>query len=67
MGLGIAVVKSPTLDKGFGEVQAIVVKVIEKVIIPLLPFYIFGLFLDMTSTGKVAPVLEAFIAILSLI
>ena len=67
MGLGIAVVKSPTLDKGFGEVQAIVVKVIEKVIIPLLPFYIFGLFLDMTSTGKVAPVLEAFIAIVLVI
>ena len=67
MGLGIAVVKSPTLHKGFDEVQAIVVKVIEKVIIPLLPFYILGLFLDMTSTGKVAPVLEAFIAIVLII
>lgn len=67
MGLGIAVIKSPVLQKAFQELQAIVVMAIEKVIIPLLPIYIFGLFLDMSAAGKVAPVLEAFIAIVAII
>ena len=67
IGLGIAVIKSPTLEKAFTEMQAIVVMAIEKVIIPLLPFFIFGMFLDMTAAGKVGPVVHAFIAIVAII
>ena len=67
IGLGIAVIKSPTLEKAFTEMQAIVVMAIEKVIIPLLPFFIFGMFLDMTAAGKVGPVVQAFIAIVAII
>lgn len=67
LGLGIAVIKSPVLQKGFQEMQAIVVKVIERVIIPFLPIYIFSLFLDMAAAGKVTPVIKAFIAIVVII
>ena len=52
MGLGIAVIKSPVLQKAFQELQAIVVMAIEKVVIPLLPIYIFGLFLDMSAAVR---------------
>ena len=67
LGLGIALFKSPSLKKGFDELKDIIVMTIENVIIPLLPFYIFGLFLDITASGKIAPVLKAFIAIVVLI
>jgi Na+/H+-dicarboxylate symporter len=33
--------------------------------VPLLPFYIFGIFLDMTATGKAKSVLVAFAAIIA--
>ena len=67
LGLGIALFKSPSLKKGFDELKDIIVMTIENVIIPLLPIYIFGLFLDITASGKIAPVLKAFIAIVVLI
>jgi len=37
------------------------------VIIPLLPFYIFGLFLDMAAAGKVGPVLGSLLAVVVVI
>ena len=67
LGLGIALFKSPSLKKGFDELKDIIVMTIENVIIPLLPIYVFGLFLDITASGKIAPVLKAFIAIVVLI
>lgn len=67
LGLGIAFSNAEKLKAGFGELKAIIVRSIEKVIIPLLPFYIFGLFLDMTAAGKVGPVLGSFLAVVAII
>ena len=67
LGLGIAFFKSPTLKCGFDELKDIVVNTIEKVVIPILPIYIFGIFLDITAVGKVASVLSAFVAIVVII
>ena len=67
LGLGIAFSHSPRLLAAFDEFKAIIVRSIEKVIIPLLPFYIFGLFLDMTAAGKVGPVLGSFLAVVVII
>lgn len=67
LGLGIAFSDSPRLLAAFDEFKAIIVRSIEKVIIPLLPFYIFGLFLDMTAAGKVGPVLGSFLAVVVII
>ena len=67
LGLGIAFSDSPALFKGFKEFKDIIVLSIEKVIIPLLPFYIFGLFMDMTAAGKVGPVLESFLMVVLVI
>ena len=67
MGLGIAVFGGAALKRGFDEFKTIVGKTIEHVIIPLLPLYIFGIFLRMTAEGQVAGVLKAFVAIVAII
>ena len=67
LGLGIAFTHAARLHHAFEEVRNIVVLSIEKVIIPLLPFYIFGLFLDMAAAGKVGPVLGSFLAVVGVI
>ena len=67
LGIGIASSKAEALKKGFMELRTIIVKSIEKIIIPVLPFYIFGLFLDMTAAGQVAPVLRSFIVLVGII
>lgn len=67
LGIGIATTNASILRKGFEEMKTIIVRSIEKIIIPILPFYIFGLFLDMTAAGKVAPVLKSFLLIVVII
>ena len=67
LGLGIAVTKAPALKRGFFEFKDIVIKTIVRVIIPLLPVYVFGVFLNMTAVGQVAYVLEAFVLIVAII
>ena len=66
-GLCIAHLELPTLKGFFTEFRSAIAKTIEKLIIPLLPLYIFGIFLDMTSSGKVFPVLKVFAMIILVI
>lgn len=68
LGLGVAALPSgnrfmPIL----GEFRSIVSMVIKKVIIPLLPIYIFGIFLNMTYSGEVASILATFAKIIGVI
>ena len=67
MGLGIAHAKLQTLRGVFDEFEQIVSLVIGKVIIPLLPIYIFGIFLSMTRSGQVFHILEVFAMIILVI
>ena len=67
MGLGIAAFGAQTLRSGFDEFKAIVTHAIGKVIIPLLPIYIFGLFLDITASGQVGAVLGSFLQVIVII
>ncbi|MBQ0114701.1 MAG: dicarboxylate/amino acid:cation symporter [Bacteroidales bacterium] len=67
LGLGIAALDAKALRKGFTEFEDIVTKTISSVIIPLLPLFIFGLFLDMSASGKVGPVLVAFAKVIAII
>lgn len=60
LGLGISVTKSAPLRKAAEDFQAIISKVIESIIIPLLPLYIVGVFVNMTYTGQVATVFSVF-------
>ena len=67
LGLGIAYIEGDVLRRGANEFGNIVTKFIENVIIPLLPIYIFGIFLDMTASGEVWRVLMVFSKIIGVI
>ncbi|MER2090392.1 MAG: cation:dicarboxylase symporter family transporter, partial [Sporosarcina sp.] len=60
LGIGMASIGSRQMLPLFEEFNAIIEKVISYVIIPLLPFHIFGIFLNMTYGGQVAKVLSVF-------
>lgn len=64
-GLGIPATKSAALGKAAAEFGRVVTRVIEKSLVPLLPYYIFGIFLDMTAAGKTGTVLKAFAAVIA--
>ena len=60
IGLGIASIKGDTIKKFMEEFQSIIEKLISKIIIPLLPFHILGIFANMTYAGQVATILSVF-------
>ena len=67
VGLGLAYIKGDTLRRAAKEFEEIITMTISSVIIPLLPIYIFGIFLDMTAAGEVYRVLTVFIKIIGVI
>lgn len=67
LGLGMAVINGTRLKGAMQDFRDIIDHVIVAVIIPLLPLYIFGIFLNMTVGGQVATVLGVFAKIIVLI
>lgn len=67
VGLGIANLKTNIIRETAREFQEVIIKLINKVIIPLLPIYIFGIFLNMTCTGQVTSILLVFAKIIGVI
>ncbi|WP_033542656.1 dicarboxylate/amino acid:cation symporter [Planococcus sp. CAU13] len=60
LGIGMAATGSKTMISFFDEFQIIIEKAISVVIIPLLPFYIFGIFANMAYGGAVMEILSLF-------
>ena len=67
LGLGLAHLKSEVLKNAARDFQEIVIRMISAVILPLLPIYIFGIFLNMTHSGQVFGILMVFIKIIGVI
>lgn len=67
LGLGMAYTHSVKFKGVMDEFKGIIERVIGSVIIPLLPFYIFGIFLSMTRSGQVAGVLGVFVKLIAVI
>lgn len=67
LGLGTAKVGSRSLASGLDGFRDVITWVINKSIIPLLPLYIFGIFLNMTVTGQVGGVMLTFIKVIAVI
>lgn len=67
LGLGVAPLKSDALRNVLNDLRDVIRLTVTGVIIPLLPLYIFGIFLDMTVTGRVGPVLVTFSRIIVVI
>ncbi len=67
LGLGMAFIEGQTLKNVLMDFRSIIYKVIGKVIIPLLPLYIFGIFMNMTVSGQAMAVLAVFAKIIILL
>lgn len=68
LGLGLAALNErKTLKDAFHDFEQVVIKTIRTAIIPLLPLYIFGIFLNMTYVGQVFAILTVFIKIIGII
>lgn len=66
VGLAMTVVKSGTLLQVAREFENVVMKVISAFIIPLLPVFIFGMFLSLGMNGNLHDTLVAFAKVLVL-
>ena len=67
VGLGLAALKTDALKNAAHDFESIIVKTIKAAIIPLLPLYIFGIFINMTYVGQVFGILTVFIKIIGII
>ncbi len=67
LGLGLAAIERTTLKDAVHDFEQIIIKTIRTAIIPLLPLYIFGIFLNMTFVGQVFTILTVFIKIIGII
>ena len=66
-GIGMAYISLPRFHELAHEFKKLVESTISAVIIPLLPIYIFGIFLDMTRTGQAWHIMMTFAAIIGVI
>lgn len=64
MGLGIAFTKAKSLLSVSIEFKEIINLVISKLIIPLLPIFIFGIFLNLSYTGEINQMLGIFLKLI---
>lgn len=60
VGIGITRINSPTLHAFFDEGKEIIERMIWKIIIPILPFYIGTIFAELAADGTVFETLKAF-------
>ena len=67
LGLGVTAAKGNSLKGVLDDFRDVVTVVISKVIVPILPLYIFGIFLGMGAEGKVGPILGMFAKIILVI
>ena len=66
LGIGISAINATQLRAGINEARDIVDVLLSKVIIPALPFYIAGVFAEMTIDGTVFSTLKTFGVVLLL-
>ncbi|MEC4112601.1 dicarboxylate/amino acid:cation symporter [Myroides pelagicus] len=67
LGIGISKNNLQYLEGVFNDFQKVIMALINKAIIPFLPLFIFGIFLNMTYNGQVFVVLDTFIKIIGVI
>lgn len=67
LGLTTATMQSEALKNVMKDFMQVIIKTINVAIIPLLPIYIFGIFLNMAYTGDAARVLTVFVKIIGVI
>lgn len=67
LGIGLTLVKKGALQESFEQLRTIIVRTIGAIIVPLLPLYIFGMFLGLTMNGQIWTVIGTFLAVIVLV
>lgn len=67
LGLGMAQMNGGVLHGAFNDFREIIYRTIGRVIIPLLPLFIFGIALNMSYSGQAAAIIATFIKIIGII
>ncbi|WP_193104147.1 dicarboxylate/amino acid:cation symporter [Brachybacterium sp. FME24] len=67
LGIGLTLVTKGALQESFVQLRTIIVRIIEAIIIPLLPLYIFGMFLGLTMNGQIWTVIGTFLTVILLV
>ena len=67
VGIGLSLIRGNTLQNAFVDFRDIITRLIASVIIPLLPIYIFGMFLSMTVSGQVYSVIMLFLKVIMVV
>ena len=67
LGLGLAAVQGETFKYVLSEFREVVTLTRSKVVIPLFPLYIFGIFMKLCAEGEVGRILLLFIKVIAVI
>ena len=67
IGLGLTVMSGDALHRVFINFRDIIARLIESVIVPLLPLHIFGIFLNITVSGQVTGIMTMFLKVILVI
>ncbi|MFD3801503.1 dicarboxylate/amino acid:cation symporter [Kocuria palustris] len=60
IGVGVTMVRGTTLKNGLEELRDIIMLVVTRIVIPLLPVYVFGSFVSLTMNGQIGTVITTF-------
>lgn len=63
LGIGLSLMPRGVLRRGFLEFREIINSLIARVIIPLLPLHIFGIFLNLAQSGEAAQVISTLLVV----
>lgn len=67
LGLGLTLIKNDTLKLAIKDFSEIVTKLIGGVVIPLLPFHVYGIFAKLTYAGTIVELMTSFIKVFAVI
>lgn len=63
LGIGVTLVKSQSMARGLGEFRTVVIRMIEAIIIPLLPLHVMGIFMNLAASGEAWIVITTFLTV----
>ena len=63
LGVGLTAFRSKVLFRGAVEFRTIIEAVIRRIIVPALPLFIFGIFMDLSASGSAVTVVTKFLLV----
>lgn len=67
IGIGMSCIKGHILKDVFSEFHSIIEMFVHKIMVPLIPIYVFGVFVKMSSSGHIQKILNSFSKIILII